>query len=235
MAFCTSCGAPRTATSFCTSCGAPQIATPARPQGRPTDVRRLLAGNWAAALATALVAVMIAVGASAALVWLADPARTSPDDRLALTAVSAAASVGADGVGSLDEAGGSGELHVSGGVVPLVISLVALGPAAVVFRRLTTGYARVGPALGDALRAALLHAVLMTTLVVVLRGGEGQLVRKLDIDADNHSWGRRSRRPSACPSWWCSSCWLSAAGSVATGSGHARRRCTTGWPRGCPG
>lgn len=171
------------------------FATTGRPPAQPPqiDLSWLLRGNWVAAAATALVVVVLAFGASAGLIWLTDPPETSTEDRLTLTAVSAAASVSADAVGRIvwDSDGSSGEFTANAGIVPLTITLLSLGVAVLLFRRLTAGYGRVGFALADAARAALIHAVLTTVLVVIFRSSDSELtaVAQESMGGDEATFG----------------------------------------------
>ncbi|WP_235736184.1 hypothetical protein [Nocardioides alcanivorans] len=226
MSFCAECGSATSALNFCPQCGFPVASAapvspppaseaithraPAPPLPPPpaaaapssttpsVDLGWLLRGNWIGAALTAVTAVLIAFVVSGGLLWVADPPDTSTDDRLTITAISAAAAFGAGASGTYeldldDESfeGGSFEGSLSGNVMPLTITLLALGAAIFVFRRLTASYPSIRYAVGDALRAALLFALVMFVLVLVFRGGESDLTEEMGIwdDPDHFSWG----------------------------------------------
>ncbi|WP_206065185.1 zinc-ribbon domain-containing protein [Nocardioides sp. JQ2195] len=168
--------------------GVPPVAPSATPPRRPVDLTGLLRGNWVAALVVALVALVLAFGSSAALIWMGDPDHTSTHDRLVFSAIATASTVSADAVGSIDgdyvayEGAGQEDfsLAAAGGFVPFTVALLSLGVAGWLFRRFTRGYPQVKHAIGDALRAALVYALLMMAVVIALRGDEDSRVYKSD-------------------------------------------------------
>ncbi|WP_067440469.1 zinc-ribbon domain-containing protein [Nocardioides jensenii] len=167
----------------------PGQPAPAGPGGS-IDFRQLLVGNWVAAFLTAFFALFLAFGLSAGLIWMGDPPETGTKDRLVHSAVAAAATVSVDATGSLEYDGG--EIHGHGGTVPLTVALISLGGAAWLFRRMTRSYPTVGHALGDAVRAGLLYAVMLMVLAISLRGNEdSDLAEEMFGDGDDGSvdWG----------------------------------------------
>ncbi len=175
----------------------PEVTTPetAAPAAAVSvDLTWLIRGNWLAATLTALVATVLALGISAALVFSSDPPNTSRSDQVAFSVAGAAASVTGNAAftvqGTGDEA--DAELTGNGGVVPLVITLVALGAAAWVFHRSTRGYPRVGPALADALRASVIFGLMMLVVCLFGQREDGFLKDAMDLSEEEISgisWG----------------------------------------------
>ncbi|WP_110205114.1 zinc ribbon domain-containing protein [Nocardioides daejeonensis] len=192
MNFCPGCGRPATRDAFCPQCGSPLAqATPSPPR---IDLGVLVRGNWRAASFTALSALLLAFLSSGVLLWMADPPETNTSERLTLTMVSTTAAFGAGGEARLTASSEGTRLvmDASGNVMPLTITLVALGTAVLVFRRLTRGYPSIGSAVGDVLRTAGIFASLLLIVAIAFRGDdpEHRVARAMDFeDADRLSWG----------------------------------------------
>lgn len=168
--------------------GHPQAGPPRQPSGfTPVD---LLRGNWIAAFLTAFAALFLAFGISAGLIWMGDPPDTSTKDRLILSTIATASTVSANASGSLEVEGD--EVSGNAGTVPLTVALISLGVAAWLFRRMTRSYATVGHALGDAVRAGLLFALMLMVLTISLRGDENDdLFKEVwgEVDDGEAHWG----------------------------------------------
>ena len=184
--FCGSCGLAFTAPATAPLSGAgpqvspssplpppPPAAPPAQarpilpPAGEPVgnampsiDWRRVLTGNWLGAGLTAVVALGAAAVVSALVAFLSAD-HFDLKSAIGLTALLTEASFGADVVS------GAGAVTTSVGQYPLLATFVALGAAALVFRRVIRAYPDMPSALGDAVRASLILAVLLTLGAVV--------------------------------------------------------------------
>ena len=152
------------------------------------DIWAVLRGNWVAAAITAGTALGVALLSVGALVLISDPEGVGFDDEPALITAGAAASVSANVVMDFDydlsfgftddepledeEAGEDFSVDSSStaGAVPLLISILSLGAAALVFRRQTRGYRSFGQAVGDAGRAGLLYGFALFLLALFFRG-----------------------------------------------------------------
>lgn len=213
MAFCTNCGTPvGPGQAFCGNCGtrlavspappatpppAPTVARPAPPPpaSAPTaDLSWLVGRNWPAIVATAVVAVTIAVTLSMSLILASDPPGANLSEKVAFGMIGAAGSVGTDAVMSIAGADDTGDREATAavGVVPLFVSLLSLGAGVWVFRRLTRSEQRLGPVVGDAAFTALLFAVGMLVVAVAGRRDRGVLLEAFDISDDDVSeldWG----------------------------------------------
>jgi hypothetical protein len=165
------------------------------PAPAPTaDLSWLVGRNWPAIVATAVVAVTIALTLSMSLVLASDPPGASTSEKVAFGMIGAAASVGADAVLSVAGAGDTEDREATAalGVVPLFVSLLSLGAAVWVFRRLTRSEQRLGPVVGDAAFAALVFAVGMLVVAILGRRERGVLLEAFDIsddDVSELSWG----------------------------------------------
>lgn len=133
----------------------------------PDPARRF--GNWRAALAAAGTALGVSVLLSALTVAVADPEGLSLWDRLVASVTLALGVFTVDGVVAAEV--GDFEIGAHAGVVPLFVATLALGGAALVFRRLSRGTARLGSALLDAAKAALVLGAAAFVLSLVLRSG----------------------------------------------------------------
>ena len=149
----------------------PPPPAPARP-----DLSLLLRGNWVASLAAVGVALGVALLGSAVFALVLDV--NDINDRavqasgwdIAVGTVSLALGVfSIDGVAGVS--GDFGEASANAGFVPLLVAVLSLGGAAWVFRRLQRSCPRVGSALGDAARAAVVLGVLVLLLSLVFRSG----------------------------------------------------------------
>jgi hypothetical protein len=169
---------------------APSVSTPVV----SLDLTRLLRGNWVGALATALVALGLALGVSTGLVLASDPENTSLHDQVVFGVMGAAGAVSADAV-TYGEASDDGEeitFEAAGQVAPLLITLISMGAAALVFRRVTRRYPRPGAAVADAARASAIFALGLWVLALSLRGGLGDLTDAMDVSresVDEVTWG----------------------------------------------
>lgn len=220
MAFCTECGTlAEPGQAFCGTCGthlavtpappatpppAPTVARPggappaawgAHPASAPTaDLSWLVGRNWPAIVATAVVAITIAVAASMSLILASDPPGASTSENVAFGMIGAAASVSTDAVLSVAGTGDTEDREATAavGVVPLFVSLLSLGAAVWVFRRLTRGEQRLGPVVGDAAFTALLFALGMLVVAVGGLRDRGVLLEAFGISDDDVSelgWG----------------------------------------------
>lgn len=152
------------------------------------DFGKLIRGNWLAALGTALVATIVAVGVPAALIFLSDPPTTSRADQVAFSVAAAAATVSGNSEFTVDfrESSERVELAGSGGSVPIFITILAMGAAAWVFHRATRGYPRTGAALADAARAAVIFGLLMLVFALLGRREDGLAADALDFFAGSN-------------------------------------------------
>lgn len=175
--------------------GAPPSAWDAPPGSAPTaDFSWLVGRNWPAIVATAVVAVTIAVAVSMSLILASDPPGASTSENVAFGMIGAAASVSTDAVLSVAGTGDTEDRKATAavGVVPLFVSLLSLGAAVWVFRRLTRSEQRLGPVVGDAAFTALLFAAAMLVVAIAGRRDRGVLLEAFDIsddDVSELSWG----------------------------------------------
>lgn len=139
--------------------------TPDQHQGPGRPVR----GSWRAALAAAGTALGVSVLLSVLTVFVSDPEGLSPWDKLVVSVTAALGVFTVDGV--LDADVGEFEAGARAGVVPLLIATLALGGAAVVFRRLSRRTGNLGSALLDAAKAAVVLGVVAFVLSLVFRSG----------------------------------------------------------------
>jgi hypothetical protein len=116
-----------------------------------------LTGNWLGAALTAATALGIAAVLSGAMALLAKPVDFGLWNTFTLTMVIMAGSFGADLVGGIDASEASGDFHF--GFFPLTVTIATLSGTVWVFRRVIANYPKPGPAIGDAVRAALLFAL----------------------------------------------------------------------------
>ena len=209
MKMCTACGAENAADSqFCGSCGQAMAETPPAaptapppppaPSGSPTmpppapaapggtgvanpfatvDWRRIVAGNWIGAGITAATALVVAAVVAALVAFLV-PDNLDFKSAVGLTALLTESSFGADIVNH------AGPVSISLGQYPLLGTFLALAAAALVFRRVTASYPGMAASLGDAVRASLMLAVLLTVFAVVINIVEPDL-RGYDSDDDS--------------------------------------------------
>jgi hypothetical protein len=139
------------------------------PTGTGRDLGRLLRGNCPAALAAAGTALGVSVLLSLLTVLVSDPEGVSTWDELVASVALALGVFTIDGVVGARADGF--EVGAHAGIVPLFVATLALGGAAVAFRRLSRGTARLGSALLDAARASVLLGALALLLSLVFRSG----------------------------------------------------------------
>lgn len=184
MATCAHCGSDNLeASRFCGGCGRPLAAPravgttgPASPTLPSIDWRRLLAGSWWGAGATALTALAVAGVLSLVLGLLARPVDFGVDNGLALVATLLAASFGADLVLDLDQQGGdAAQAYV--GLFPFTVTILALGGAVLVFRRVTARHPRSVDAVLDAVRASLLLGLAVMVVALAFRADNDEMGR----------------------------------------------------------
>ncbi len=142
-------------------------------------LRPILVGNWVAAGAVALTALLVSGVLSLAFVLVAKPADFGIDNTLASIASMMAAAFGADLKATSAHNNFDGALSL--GWFPLTITLATLFASAFVFRRVTARYGKVSAALADGARAAFLTAIPLTAIALIFR-------------ADNDKFGPTSLR-----------------------------------------
>jgi hypothetical protein len=190
MTPCPQCGAPtEQGQSFCATCGTtltPEpspgveatptaVSAPASPPAEPApapaappaqqapslasiDWSLLVRGNWIGAGVTALAAFLVAlVGSAVIAVGVTDDFELG--GVVGLTGLFTGATFG------VNLMQGDGTV----GQIPTLLTLLSLGAAILVFRRVTAGYPRWTSALGDAVRAGVLLSLLLTILAIVLK------------------------------------------------------------------
>lgn len=149
----------------------PGAQAPVHNTGDPIDVpailRRLVGGDWLGPALVAATAVGVAGVLSTLVALMVKPTDFGVDNSLTLVAWLTTNAFGADlGV----HAGLPGaDVHASAAAAPLTITVGSLLCSVLVFRRLTRRHPNVGAALFDAVRAALLAALVLMLIALVLR------------------------------------------------------------------
>lgn len=148
-------------------------------------VAKLLVGNWRAAGIVAGAALGIAAVLSLLLSLMMKQDGMSVGQMLTLFGVLLAGTFGA----GVSASGGDDEVSMSasGGMMPLTLSLLALGAAVYLFRKQTANYPKVLDALGDAARTALVIAVPLFIVSLIFRSDFGSLGE--DLGASEGSFG----------------------------------------------
>lgn len=133
----------------------------------PINLSWLIRGNWLGAMVTAIVGYAIAFAGAFGLVMLWNPDHTGVWDTLVATTVVATSAFRAAGALHSQSSGFSVDVVLDS--MPLIVTLLSMGAAVLVFRRITRGYPKAGAAIVDAARAALFFGVLMLTSALVFR------------------------------------------------------------------
>lgn len=136
-------------------------------------IAKLLVGNWRGAGIVAGAALGIAAVLSLLLSVMIKQEDMSVDQTLTLFGVLLAGTFGA----GVSASGGDDEATMTAGIamMPLTLSLIALGAAVYLFRKQTAGYPKVLDALSDAARTALVVAVPLFFVSLVFRSDFGSL------------------------------------------------------------
>lgn len=136
-------------------------------------VAKLLVGNWRGAGIVAGAALGIAAVLSLLLSLMLKQDGMSVGQMLTLFGILLAGTFGA----GVSASGGDDEVSMSagGGMMPLTLSLLALGAAVYLFRKQTANYPKVLDALGDAARTALVVAVPLFIVSLIFRSDFGSL------------------------------------------------------------
>ncbi len=146
---------------------------------------RLLVGNWVGAGVVAAATLAASGVLSLILALLIKPEGFGLDNTLTLTATLMTAAFGAD---LLISPHGDLDLDALGfvGAFPLTITLVALGVAVYLFRRITAQYTNAFVAAGDAARTALITGAGAALVAAIFRGDNDALGAGLsDLEADD--------------------------------------------------
>jgi hypothetical protein len=151
----------------------PGAQAPLHNTGEPVDVpailRRLLGGDWRGPALVAATTVGVAGVLSTLVALMVKPTDFGADNSLTLVAWLTTASFGAGLDVDVRVTGASAQADIS--AASLTVMLLSLACAVVVFRRTTRAHPSAGPALFDALRAALLAALALVVLALVFRSG----------------------------------------------------------------
>ena len=140
---------------------------PGGTSGPNIDFSILLKGNWIGAARTAVVAFGVALGLGL-IVAFAGAEDLDAVSAIWMTLLLTASAFGADTVIGLDSPGVD-DYSMSIGQFPLLATFLALGAAAYVFRRETSGYAQLKDVLADAARAGVILSGLVLLLAIVTR------------------------------------------------------------------
>jgi hypothetical protein len=155
---------------------APSSAPASAPSHGPAvDWMQLVRGNWVGAGLVAGVTLGTAGLLALVMTALAKPADFGLDNSLTLVAAILNGSFGGDLAAHLNISGDSTRASV--GAVPLTVTVISLAVGVLVFRRVTATYQRLGDAVLDAARAALLFALALMVIALVFRADSREFGR----------------------------------------------------------